>query len=732
MKLLIVESPGKIKKLQEFLGADWRVAASFGHIRDLPEKGNYGLEPPNFTPIYEITEKGVSAVKKLKELAAQADEVYLASDPDREGEAISWHLKEVLGLTSYKRVTFNSITKEAVEAAVASPRKIDMPLVYAQEARRALDRLVGYSIPLAKALGEAGLSCGRVQSPTVRLVVDNDREIKAFVSTTHYGAELIFEQVENISEGWQAVWLPKEGWLEEGQEYVLDQAIAEKVSAARTLEVLAFEDKESRAAPPAPFITSTLQQVANKALKFKAKRTMELAQKLYEGGHITYMRTDCPNLSASAIAEIRAYADAQGLPLPDKGRTWKSKDGAQEAHEAIRPTHIENEDVTLDGDSLGVPDKDKAAFIKDASALYKLIRLRALASQLADAVFAVRVARLGASVDGKQAIFEARGRTLLEKGWKQVMDADSEESDDSGASNAVPELKPGASVVALQGKVSTKKTKPKARYTEATLIRDLEKRGIGRPATYATILTNIMGRQYLKEGEKGYLFPSATGEKLVDALVSSFKFMDLEFTKGMEDALDEVASGKMSYETCMITMHNSLMGELSDFKKKYLVPCPECGNQDDFILWNNKEKGWNHWHCKACGASFANDQGRPGKKREKPVLTDFSCEKCGQPLKHMKGDKGKNGLPYDFFACSSKDCGASYDNVDGKPVARKPKELSEFKCKKCGKPLTLREWPRKSDGKLCRKFECSDWKNCKIGYWVKDDGTPNYDKPLEK
>ena len=660
MKLLIVESPGKIKKLQEFLGAEWRVAASFGHIRDLPEKGAYGLEPPNFKPIYEITEKGVSAVKKLKELAAQADEVYLASDPDREGEAISWHLKEVLGLTSYKRVTFNSITREAVEAAIASPRQIDMPLVHAQEARRALDRLVGYSIPLAKALGEAGLSCGRVQSPTVRLVVDNDREIKAFVSTTHYGVELLFEQVENISDGWQASWLPKEGWLEEGHEYILDQAIAEKVSAVRTLEVLAFEDKESRAAPPAPFITSTLQQVANKALKFKAKRTMELAQKLYEGGHITYMRTDCPNLSASAIAEIRSYADAQGLPLPDKARTWKSKDGAQEAHEAIRPTHMEIEDVTLDADSIS--EKDRSAFIRDASALYRLIRLRALASQLADAVFAVRVARLGADVDGKQAIFEARGRTLLEKGWKQVMDADSEESEEAGSSNAVPELKPGASVVALQGRVSTKKTKPKARYTEATLIRDLEKRGIGRPATYAQILTNIMARQYLKEGEKGYLFPSATGEKLVDALVSSFRFMDLEFTRRMEDALDEVASGKMSYETCMNTMHSSLMGELSDFRKKYLVPCPECGNQEDFRLWYNKEKGWNHWHCKACGSSFANEQGRPGKKREKPALTDFPCEKCGQPLKHLKGEK--DGRAYDYFVCSADGCkgkGSAYD-----------------------------------------------------------------------
>lgn len=712
MKLLIVESPGKIKKLQSFLASDWRVAASVGHIRDLPDQ-DYGLTPPAFEPRYTVTKPDV--VKKLRDLAAQADEVYLASDPDREGEAIAWHLMDTLGLKSYKRVTYTAITKEDVDAGIASPRDIDMALVHAQEARRALDRLVGYtvSIPLGRAVGESKMSAGRVQSPAVRLIVDREREIKAFVSTTHYGVELTFEQVKNISDGWKATWLPKEGWLTEDQEYVLDKAVAEKVAAVRTLDVLSFEEKESRAAPPAPFTTSSLQQAASNALKLKPKRTMELAQKLYEGGHITYMRTDSPNLSESAISEIRAYADAQGLPLPEKPRTWKSKDGAQEAHEAIRPTHIDAEEAGEDAEQ---------------KALYALIRLRALACQLADAVFAVRVARIGADVDGKQAVFEARGRTLVAPGWKQVMASDASEEAEDEPSNDVPELKPnGGQVVALQGAVSTKKTKPKPRFKEATLIREMEKRGIGRPATYAAILENIMQREYLRD-EKGYLVPTMRGEKLVDALQPSFSFLDLDFTKEMEDALDDVASGKMTYVACMEAMHGKLVDELKAFEAKHVVPCPECGDREQFRHIYSKEKGYNFWGCKACGASFADAEGRPGAKREKPALTEFSCEKCGQPLKHLQGEK--NGRSYDFFACSDKKCGAAFDNVDGKPVARKPRELSEHKCKKCGKPLTLFEGTSRA-GKSYKKFNCSGYPECKLSYWVKDDGSPDYENPLK-
>lgn len=708
MKLLIVESPGKIKKLQSFLDQDWRVAASVGHIRDLPDQ-DYGLIPPAFKPNYVVSKPDV--VNRLQSLIQQADEVYLASDPDREGEAIAWHLKDVFGLSSYKRVTYTAITKADVEAGIANPRELDMALVHAQEARRALDRLVGYTVsgPLCRAVAENKMSAGRVQSPAVRLIVEREREIKAFVSTTHYGVELLFERVENISDGWKAVWLPKEGWLAEDQDYVLDKAVAEKVAAVRTLDVLSFEEKESRAAPPAPFTTSSLQQAASNALKFKPKKTMELAQKLYEAGHITYMRTDSPNLSESAIVEIRAYADAQGLPLPEKPRTWKSKDGAQEAHEAIRPTHIEVEEA---GDSA------------DEKALYSLIRIRALASQLADAVFAVRVGRLSADVDGKPAVFEARGRTLLEKGWKEVMASDDSEEKEEEPSNAVPELKSNGQVVALQGLVSTKKTKPKPRFKEATLVREMEKRGIGRPATYAAILENITSRDYLRE-EKGCLVPTPRGEKLVDALQPCFSFLDLDFTRSMEDALDDVASGKLTYAACLGTMYDKLSSELTVFQEKHVVPCPECGDREQFAHLYSKEKGYNYWRCKACGASFADAQGRPGAKREKPAQTEFPCDTCGKPLNHVKGEK--NGRAYDFFSCSNKECGATYDNVDGKPVARKPREVTEHKCAKCGKPLTLYEGVGKQSGKPYKKFNCTGYPKCRQSYWGKEDGTPDFE-----
>ena len=413
MKLLIVESPGKIEKLQGILGAEWRVAASCGHVRDLPDK-DYGLEPPTYTPRYVETKPDV--LKKLAALVKEADEVYLASDPDREGEAISWHLKDALGLTTPKRVTYTAIAAQEVMAALASPRDIDMNLVHAQEARRALDRLCGYKVsgPLGRAVQEEKMSAGRVQSPAVRLVVERERAIRSFVSTTHFGVELTFEAISNVCDGWKASWLPKEGWLDDEQEYFQDKEAAEKIAALRTLEIVSCQEKESRTAPPAPFTTSTLQQAANNALKFKPKKTMELAQKLYEGGHITYMRTDSPNLSESSLVEIRAYADAQGWPLSAKPRTWKSKAGAQEAHEAIRPTH---------------PEMEEAGETPDEKALYRLIRIRALACQLADAVYDVRIARLSGEVDGRKAVFEAKGRTLREQGWKTIMGKDASLAD---------------------------------------------------------------------------------------------------------------------------------------------------------------------------------------------------------------------------------------------------------------------------------------------------------------
>lgn len=562
-KLLILESPGKVKKVQEILGPGWKVAASVGHVRDLPVK-EMGVAAPDFKPKYVPTARGKDVLGCLENLVKNAESVYLATDPDREGEAIAWHLQDALKLKDAKRVTYSEITEKAIKAALDAPRSIDMALVAAQEGRRVLDRFCGYMVsgPLSNVAGEK-LSAGRVQSPAVRLVVEREREIQNFRSTTHYGAELTFENVDNITDGWKAVWQVNP-WLEDGQEYLLDKALAEKAAALRSLEVTDCKESESRSAPPAPFTTSSLQQAASNSLKFTPKQTMQLAQKLYEGGHITYMRTDSPNLSEDAVEAIRAFCEGQGWLLAEKPRSWKSKEGAQEAHEAIRPTHIEIEE---------------AGETADEKALYRLIRLRSLACQLEDAVYAVRLLQLAAELDGKQAVFEAKGRTLLSQGWKVLTAGDVSTEDDTDTTepeNPVPSMKPGTRLTALAGTVLTKKTKPAARFTEASLVRELEKRGIGRPSTYAAILDTIMSRGYVKT-EKCFLVPTPVGVMVVDGLQGNFTFIEYEFTRTMEQALDDIAAGKADYRAVIGEAHTRLEQELLAFAKATGKVCPKCG-----------------------------------------------------------------------------------------------------------------------------------------------------------
>lgn len=591
-KLLILESPGKVKKVQEILGPGWKVAASVGHVRDLPVK-EMGVAAPDFKPQYIPTDRGKDVLSRLAGMVKNAEEVFLATDPDREGEAIAWHLQDALKLKNAKRVTYTEITEAAIRAALSAPRSIDMALVAAQEGRRVLDRFCGYMVsgPLSNATGEK-LSAGRVQSPAVRLVVDREKEIKAFSSTTHYGAELTFENVDNITDGWKAAFLAKP-WLPDsvdGQEYLLDKSLAEKAAALRALDVLDCKESESRTAPPAPFTTSTLQQAASSSLKFTPKQTMQLAQRLYEQGAITYMRTDSPNLSQEAVHAIRAYCETKGWPLVETPRKWKSKEGAQEAHEAIRPTHIEIEE---------------AGETADEKALYRLIRLRSLACQLEDAVYSVRALQLGADVDGKQALFEAKGRTLLSQGWKIL--ADQENGPDEGAEegekeplNPVPAMKPGTKATALTGAVTTKKTKPAARFTEASLIRELEKRGIGRPSTYAAIIDTISSRKYVTT-EKRFLVPTALGEKIVSGLYGHFSFIEYDFTRTMEQSLDDIAEGKAEYRAVIASAYDQLSREVQAFAK----------------------------------------------------ATGRVCEKCGKPMVHRVKKPGKDGKGgYDFWGCT--------------------------------------------------------------------------------
>lgn len=659
MKLLVVESPGKTKKIEGFLGSGWKVMASVGHVRDLPDK-EMGVSAPDFKPDYVPSVRGKEVLARIASAAKDAEAVYLATDPDREGEAISWHLADALNLRDAKRVTFSEITEKAVKAALDAPRSIDMDLVAAQEGRRVLDRFCGYMVsgPLSRAAG-AKLSAGRVQSPALRLVVEREREIRSFKVTNHFDVELLFEAVENVTPGWKASWKP---WLEEGQQYFLDRTTADRVAALRTLEVQDFKESESSAAPPAPFTTSSLQQAASNSLKFNPKRTMELAQKLYESGHITYMRTDSPNLSDDFVVEARAFCGSREWPLVPVPRSWKSKAGAQEAHEAIRPTHVEVEEA-------GDDDAQKA--------LYKLIRLRTLAAMLEDAVFSVRVATLAGDVDGRRAEFEAKGRTLVKPGWKvltatdQTDDPDAEQEPD----NPVPSVRAGQKLTATEGKTLSKKTKPPARFTEASLVKELEKRGIGRPSTYAAILENISGREYVKT-EKRFLVPTPLGEKAADHLVGRFAFLDFDFTKRLEDALDAIAEGKAGYRETVASEHERLSAELKAFASALLPSCPECGSDK---LWHRVKKAdkkddraWDFFSCSDCDSTFETVDGKPGPKREKkekPPVTDYKCTKCGKPLYHKTGTSAKTGNPYDFYSCSGwPKCKENYQTKeDGTP-----------------------------------------------------------------
>jgi DNA topoisomerase-1 len=597
-KLLIVESPGKIKKIQSILGGDWVVAASIGHVRDMPEK-KIGVAPPNFNPQYVPTERGAQQIAKLRTLAAKSDDVYLGTDADREGEAIAWHLKESVGLKTPKRVTFREIEASAIRQAIAAPRTIDMKLVAAQEARRVLDRLVGYMVsgPLSQVTGQK-LSAGRVQSPTVKILVERERAIRGFKKTVHFGAKLIFDGE------WFAEWNTKP-MLPKSEPYWMDKAFAEKVAAVRLVTVDSFETADARRSPPAPFTTVTLQQAAYNRLKFNPDVTMRLAQKLYEQGLITYMRTDATNLSDEAMANMSAEAVRRGLKLVSPVRKWKSKASAQEAHEAVRPTHFE---------------ADKAGETVDEQKLYRLIWERTIASQIEDAVYSVRKASLIAIVDGRNVEFRATGRTLKRKGWLAVLDGDDADADadvqEIEPANPVPELAKSQGVTANNGEVLIKETKPLPRFNKASLVKEIESEGIGRPSTYATIIATIEGRGYV-EDKRDKLYATSKAEVAYDAMQGRFSFFELPFTKLMEERLDLIADGKDGYRATITDFFEQLQNELAALPANSAAqggesfPCPSCGKPLRQIT--GKKGGF--WGCTSypeCKTTLPDDHGKPG------------------------------------------------------------------------------------------------------------------------
>lgn len=670
MKVMIIESPGKSAKLREILGKirpneTWKIEASVGHVRDLPSKGTAANEITtgvgiDFTPSYELTERGAEIVAKLKRAVSQASEVYLATDPDREGESISWHLKEALSLVNPIRVTFNEISEGKVKEALESPRRIDMNLVGAQEARRVLDRLVGYlvSSELYRQTGDR-LSAGRVQSPAVYLVVKRERQIKAFKVTAHFGARLTFSG-QKPGESWSAEWITSEGFVSEDNPYFMDRRYAELVASVRRAVVTSFEEKDADRYPPAPFTTSTLQQAASNALKWNPDKAMKVAQQLYEQGHISYHRTDNPNVSEESMPEIRAAASSLGLEVVGTRRKFKAKDGAQEGHPAITPTHWEVE---------------SAGETSDQQELYRLVRVRALASQLMPAKYKVRTVFMRAAepVEGKEITFGAAGRTLLEPGWLRLLADDAtEDADDKDeeAANPIPLMQPGQELGATGGELLEKKTKAPPRYTEASLVKALESEGVGRPATYAAIMNGIIDRGYVRV-EKRFLIPEAKGEQVIARLENKFSFLEIGFTRDMESSLDDIAEGKSQYRPVIQHFHAGLDAELkaqqgavSAFKKEVTsYPCPECAKPLRRIA-----KGVNgpFWGCTGhpeCKCTLPDANGKPGQ-RKVAALSEYACGKCGKPLVHQK-KAGKGG--YDFWGCSGfKDgCRTSYPNLKG-------------------------------------------------------------------
>jgi len=522
--------------------------------------------------------------------------------------------------------------------------------VAAQEARRVLDRLVGYLVSpeLSRQTGER-LSAGRVQSPAVRLVVERERQIQDFKPTRHFGAQLFFASAKNPGEAmptlaevetsFSAEWLTQPDFATVDSPYFTDRAFAAAVAEVKTAVVKRVDEREARRSPPAPFTTSTLQQAGSVMLRLDPKATMEAAQKLYEQGHITYHRTDNPNVSADALADIYAVAVKMGLEMAERPRTFKAPEGAQEGHPAITPTHWEVEEA---GETAG------------QRALYAMVRLRAIASQLADARYAVRAARLESMepVLGKTVEFEAKGRTLVHGGWLKLLAGDQTEETGEASDeppNAVPLLEVGQRLPVARGKLLEKRTQPPGRYTQASLIKKLEAEGIGRPATYAAIMDNILGRAYVRT-DKRNLVPTETGCLVVDSLATRFRFIELGYTREVERDLDRIAQGDAGYQTIIQGVHENLRREISALQISSTPkhPCPGCGKP----LRRTKGKNGYFWGCTGypdCTATLPDKNGEPGQAKTPTAVSEYLCKKCGKPLVH-KFKAGKGG--YDFWGCS--------------------------------------------------------------------------------
>ncbi|MGC2596031.1 MAG: type I DNA topoisomerase [Rhabdochlamydiaceae bacterium] len=662
--LIIVESPAKIKTLRKFLGSNYLFESSLGHVRDLPQKG-FGIDVEHdFEPAYTILPDKKDVIERLKKAAKQVDVVYLSPDPDREGEAIAWHIASILPKgTKYKRVTFNSITKEAVLEALKQPRNIDQALVDAQQARRLLDRIVGYKIsPIltrrVQGARDGGLSAGRVQSVALKLVVDREKEIDAFIPIEYWNIQSILQTKKN-EPVFHAFLYSVEGKRIEkepipGKEIftIPDEKtaheIVEKLQNA-TYKVQNVEKKEKKRNPVAPFITSTLQQEASRHYGFSASRTMNIAQGLYEGidfgnegaeGLITYMRTDSVRLAPEALDAARKYIEkTYGKQyLPHEPRQYSTKKSAQDAHEAIRPTNL-----------LHTPDKIKSYLTVDQHKLYILIWRRFLASQMNPAIYDTVSCDIETN---KNIMLRATGSTIKFSGFLAVYEEkqdkeEKEEKEKEDQEKILPPLQEGQPLLLFEVQSQQSFTRPPPRFTEASLVKELEKSGIGRPSTYATIMNKIQSRDYTTK-EKGSLKPTELGIVIAKMLEDNFAMiMDVGFTAAMEDELEHIAENQQDWKTLIRDFWEKFIPFVKTAEKEAFVPridtdliCPESGHILQKI-WSRKKYFYGCSDYPNCKFTAPVEALTFNKEDYDPTFDwDQHCPKCGSPMKMRFGRYG--------------------------------------------------------------------------------------------
>ena len=736
--LVIVESPAKAKTLEKYLGRDYQVKASVGHVVDLP-KSKLGVDvKKNFAPDFTVIQAKKKVIDDLKKAAKGKDNIYLASDPDREGEAIAWHIagQVVKNHKRVHRVLFNEITKKAVQEAIANPLELDRNKFDAQVARRVLDRLVGYKIsPLLWTKVRRGLSAGRVQSVAVRLVCEREKGIRAFEPVEYWSLTALLEG--RLAPAFRAKLVQWKKQKVDNKKFRLEndetvQGIIKSLDGASWV-IADVEKKERRRYPTPPFVTSKLQQEAARKLGFQPKRTMQLAQQLYEGielgsegsvGLITYMRTDSTRVSNEALDAVRQQIQSQYGKnyVPDKPNTFRSKKGAQDAHEAIRPTSLEY-----------TPERVRRYLRRDMFQLYSLIWDRFVASQMVPAVYD----QTAFEIPVKEALFRATGQQIKFDGFMKVYiegrderaaqpNGEDEDDEAQDLDGVLPDLQKGDALKLLSMDPRQHFTQPPPRFTQASLIKELDENGIGRPSTYAAIISNILDREYVLQNESRQLVPTDLGFLVTDLLVESFPdILNVEFTAGMEDQLDKIEDGKEKWTKTMKRFYTPFERDLKkaekemrDVKRQEVptdIDCEKCGAKM-VIKWGRNGEFLacpQYPECKSTKNFKRDGEGKIEVAVEEEV--NETCELCGRPMLLRWGKFGK------FLGCSG------YPECKNIQPLEKPVDLG-IKCPEC-KQGNIKE--RKSRwGKIF--YGCDKYPECKFATWDKPMPTPcpDCDSPI--